>query len=1085
MSGRWFTALLTAVSLLLLGCSGSKDPAPPLTPPTTPIVVTLNASSVPLGTGQTTTFTATVTGTTNTAVTWSLLEPTGGSITSAGLYTAPATAGSYHVVATSVADTSKSAQATVIVTATLQQPVIAYNPSILNGTVGTAITAVTPTNTGGVAASWNISPALPAWATFNATTGRISGTPTATSTTTTYTVSATNTAGTGTTAITLTVTAVSTTLNYASIYESGLTAPWLLDAWNDVTRTAAAAVPAGHVGTAAVEATFNAPYTAIGFRQPYSGANPPQLNEAQTLEFDLYLVSGSGDGGRLGFLLNDTGLSDDVPMTSLFPGWAGMSNAQRYNQWHHITVNLHAINATRPDVTRFYLYYEGAAGLHIYLASVRLGYRDRVTPPIITLGSPTLSPGYDQLTLPFTTDEATRSGVEFGVGAYNQAIALSTDYATTRSPILTGLLPGTTVQYRITALDHRIDPAATPNQGTLLGTYVIPPAPTVPPVISNLAATGITGNRANLTWNTNRPCTAVVTYQRNGGTLLTRHLTTFNTAPSLALDLLEANQTYSVTLTVTDTFALIATTTTSFTTSSAAVATVTITVDPAATRPISPYIYGTNFYGSLESAPRNLTLNRAGGNRWTTYNWENNASNAGSDWGPFASDGYLGDNNTPGDGIRSFITASQGFSMASLITAQLQGYVAADKSGNVAGPYPNLSRFKQVAFKKGTPFTTTPSTADANVYMDEMISALQGMFSPNIFVAGTLRPTFISLDNEPDLWNSTHEEVQGTALPPVATFNTRSVDLARAIKDVAPEAKVFGPVVSGFYGLASLGGLPGYTATHWFTDDYLTAMKAASDTYGRRLLDVYDFHWYPEARSLDTNIRVAGLRSATLTDGEVQAIVQASRSLWDHTYQERSWIANDWLGAPIYLLDRIQAKIDAAYPGTPMAITEYDPGGAHHIAGALAQADNLGIFGAKGVYAATYWDEAPRTGGDLGSPFILAGFKMYRDFDGAMGTFGDLSLSTTSSDTSKVAAYISRDTTRPGRTVIVVINRSNTAQDVGFQGLAQQGTATLYRLDGTADATNPTPVLAGTVSVNLATWVVSLPAYSVSTIVVE
>ncbi|MDP2877235.1 MAG: hypothetical protein Q8O00_13695 [Holophaga sp.] len=65
------------------------------------------------------------------------------------------------------------------------------------------------------------------------------------------------------------------------------------------------------------------------------------------------------------------------------------------------------------------------------------------------------------------------------------------------------------------------------------------------------------------------------------------------------------------------------------------------------------------------------------------------------------------------------------------------------------------------------------------------------------------------------------------------------------------------------------------------------------------------------------------------------------------------------------------------------------------------------------------------------------------------------------------------------------LNRSNTALDVGFQGLAQQGTATLYRLDGTANAANPTPVLAGSVSVNLATWVVNLPAHSVSTIVVE
>jgi hypothetical protein len=57
------------------------------------------------------------------AVTWSVLETGGGSVDSSGHYTAPGIAGTYHVVATNVADTSKSDAATVTVyTTTLIAP---------------------------------------------------------------------------------------------------------------------------------------------------------------------------------------------------------------------------------------------------------------------------------------------------------------------------------------------------------------------------------------------------------------------------------------------------------------------------------------------------------------------------------------------------------------------------------------------------------------------------------------------------------------------------------------------------------------------------------------------------------------------------------------------------------------------------------------------------------------------------------------------------------------------------------------------------------------------------------------------------
>jgi hypothetical protein len=95
----------------------SKSDAAIVTVTDAPVVtVSISPKTASLLPNGTQTFTATVTGTTNTAVTWSV--PAGqGSITQAGAYTAPATAGTYTVTATSQADPSKFDTATVTVVA--------------------------------------------------------------------------------------------------------------------------------------------------------------------------------------------------------------------------------------------------------------------------------------------------------------------------------------------------------------------------------------------------------------------------------------------------------------------------------------------------------------------------------------------------------------------------------------------------------------------------------------------------------------------------------------------------------------------------------------------------------------------------------------------------------------------------------------------------------------------------------------------------------------------------------------------------------------------------------------------------------
>ncbi len=86
------------------------------------VAVAVVPRTVSLYTAQSLAFSSAVTGSANTAVTWSVQEgSTGGTVTAAGVYTAPGSVGTYHVVAASQADPSVSASAVVMVMA--QPPV--------------------------------------------------------------------------------------------------------------------------------------------------------------------------------------------------------------------------------------------------------------------------------------------------------------------------------------------------------------------------------------------------------------------------------------------------------------------------------------------------------------------------------------------------------------------------------------------------------------------------------------------------------------------------------------------------------------------------------------------------------------------------------------------------------------------------------------------------------------------------------------------------------------------------------------------------------------------------------------------------
>ncbi len=465
----------------------------------------------------------------------------------------------------------------------------------------------------------------------------------------------------------------------------------------------------------------------------------------------------------------------------------------------------------------------------------------------------------------------------------------------------------------------------------------------------------------------------------------------------------------------------------------------------SAKRSISPAIYGVNTVvltkdnvnSYLLSA--NLKAERIGGNRLTAYNWENNYSNAGSDW-IHNSDDHLMNNPvkttaTPGGTMSTFMDRCRNLNEYATIQLPLAGYVVADNGGSVTeAQVAPSARWKKVVFQKGSAFASTPSVSDENVYIDEFVNFMVQKYGK----ASEGGVKSYCLDNEPGLWSSTHARIIPTPLS-VDTVIARSVALSKAVKVVDPSAEILGYEAFGwmeYHNFYQSNGWDNYKSKYdWAISAYLSEMKKKSSESGMRLLDVLTVHWYPEAKG-DKRI----CEDTAGTESTIQARLQAPRSLWDSTYVETSWITSSNGNKPINLIPRLTKSIDTSYPGTKLGITEYNYGGSAHISGALALCDVLGVFGSNGVYVANYHEAV--------KGFIAPAFQMYQNFDGKLSTYGDTSVAASSPSVEDYSVYASVDSKSSKLLHIMLINKKSTESEVTFQikGTKQYKAGIVYAL---------------------------------------
>ncbi|MCX6219228.1 glycoside hydrolase family 44 protein [Spirosoma sp.] len=463
---------------------------------------------------------------------------------------------------------------------------------------------------------------------------------------------------------------------------------------------------------------------------------------------------------------------------------------------------------------------------------------------------------------------------------------------------------------------------------------------------------------------------------------------------------------------------------------------VTLAVDPTLEKkPISPYLYGGNGMLPGQSSTTGSTaaqwvrlresgmrfLRQGGGNNSTKYNWRKRLSSH-PDW-------YNNVYTNDWDKAVRLLQDSLASSVTGMWSFQLIGKVAATSTANFDDWGYNRSQWwtgvNQNLAGGGTLNPAGGNQALTNGNPDRYLQdwpadSTVGLLDHwrNRLSIPDGRLTYWNMDNEPEIWNGTHDDVVNNSLSAEA-FMQRYFAVAKQARARFPGIKLVGPATANewhWYHWMNRTTLSDGQYLSWLAY-FIKRCAEEQKASGVRLLDVLDLHFYPGESS-------------------PEQIVQLHRVFFDQTYDYPGAngvkdLTGNWNSSLTkeYIFGRVNdwlTQYMGPNHGVKLGITEIDVKSSDPSVTAVWYASMLGEFMQKDVAIFTPWSWK------VGMWETLHLFARYNQITAVKGT---------SSNETLVSAYPSVN--RGGDTLtVVLVNRSTTAGQIATLNIANFKTPT-------------------------------------------
>jgi len=349
------------------------------------------------------------------------------------------------------------------------------------------------------------------------------------------------------------------------------------------------------------------------------------------------------------------------------------------------------------------------------------------------------------------------------------------------------------------------------------------------------------------------------------------------------------------------------------------------------------------------------------------------------------------------------------------------------------------------------------SVGSSCVYRSDWAAAIASAFGSDTCLIPYSSITschFYDMDNEVDIWGGTHRDIH----PDPAGYDELAnvyVKQATNLKAWDPQAVRLGPVSCcwWFYWNGADGNDKGNHAGNDFLPWWLNEVYWKDQISGERSLDMFDIHAYPDGPDM-----------SSYTVAQKQAMAASIyRDYWDPVFTSPSGTINQIYTTQIqpnhaipFRIPRMRAIVNATYPGTPLAITEWSAefAGAADFSTALGDADAYGVLGRERVSLATRW-----TAPNSANPNYQA-LKLYTNYDGSHHGFGTTSVTAShNADPSLFSTYAAMNS---GGTVLTIIALNKDPGNLAQVTFTTSGFTPANVTAYTLSQSSPTAIVAGT-----------------------